>query len=62
MQPDLAGRILSIRYPMDQALAATASRSWPSCCRCPYLPYHAEADSIGLKGIKVERSAQIEDA
>ncbi|MGH3196392.1 MAG: thiamine pyrophosphate-requiring protein, partial [Streptosporangiaceae bacterium] len=28
----------------------------------PYVPYHAWADMIGLKGIKVERSAQIPDA
>ncbi|MEO7193585.1 MAG: thiamine pyrophosphate-dependent enzyme [Pseudonocardiaceae bacterium] len=28
----------------------------------PYVPYHAYADMIGLKGIKVERSAQIEGA
>ncbi|MGH3405508.1 MAG: thiamine pyrophosphate-dependent enzyme, partial [Streptosporangiaceae bacterium] len=28
----------------------------------PYVPYHAWAEMIGLKGIKVERSAQIGDA
>ncbi|MGH3721269.1 MAG: thiamine pyrophosphate-requiring protein [Pseudonocardiaceae bacterium] len=28
----------------------------------PYVPYHAYAEMIGLKGIKVERSAQIEGA